>query len=314
MFFKEKMTSEDITFANGSIHLSGTLYKPKTQAKHPAVIVLHSATDGIRQSPIYRHLVANLPEWGFSVLLFDRRGSGLSSGDFETASFHNLAEDGSAAVKYLLTRDDIDSKQIGLYGISQGGWIAPLVVNLEPEISFLVIVSGCGVSPAKQMDYGAAYNLRLHGFPEGSISQAIAIRNRVNDYYRGRISKQIISRELDKANDAPWFQHAYINPSEYLPKDVAKSKWRNELDYDPIPVWKYIKQSVLFLYAQEDQWIPIQESMTKYRLATAHLKDVTMIQVKGTDHLMYKAGSHKTKIISKEYINTMITWILERKG
>ena len=166
--------------------------------------------------------------------------------------------------------------------------------------------------PGKQMDYAAEYNLRLQGFPERSITQAIAIRNRVNDYYRGRIPKEIISRELNEASNAPWFQYAYINPDSDLPTEITRSKWWNELDYDPIPVWKYVKQSVLFLYAQQDRWIPIQESMSNYRRATAHLPDVTMIRIKNTDHFMYEADDQKSKMISTHYINAMKTWLRER--
>src|SRR6185369_8798398 len=153
------MIAEEIVFTNETVQLAGTLYKPETSMAHPALVVLHAASGETREFPFYQHLVTQLPARGIAVLLFDRRGSGRSSGDFETVSFETLATDGSAAVEYLRSRDDIDKGRIGLYGISQGGWIAPLVIGLRSDIAFLIIVSGCGVSPAEQMDYGAAYNL-----------------------------------------------------------------------------------------------------------------------------------------------------------
>jgi len=36
-----------------------------------------------------------------------------------------LAKDAAAGAEFLSTRNDIDKNKIGLYGISQGGWVAP---------------------------------------------------------------------------------------------------------------------------------------------------------------------------------------------
>jgi uncharacterized protein len=308
------MAAEEVVFRNETVPLAGTLYTPDTGRAHPAVVVLHAANGGTRQFPFYEHLATHLPAHGIAVLLFDRRGSGQSGGDFETASFETLAEDGHAALDYLRSREDIDQQQIGLYGISQGGWIAPLVAGLRPDIAFLIIVSGCGVSPAKQMDYGAAYTLRQQGFPEKTIAQAIALRSRVNDHYRGRISREVVSAELDRAQAEPWFQEAYLSPGEDLPEDVTKDKWWYEFDYDPLAIWKQIQQPTLFLFAEDDRWVPVAESISNLELGTAHIQDRTILQIKGTDHLMYKTGDQEAETISEEYVETMLAWIMKRIG
>jgi alpha/beta superfamily hydrolase len=305
------MIAEDVIFANQTVRLAGTLYKPLTETAYPALVVLHEASGGTRQHPFYQHLVTHLPACGIAVLLFDRRGSGHSGGDFETASFETLAKDGNAAVEYLHSRDDIDKSRIGLYGVSQGGWIAPLVAGLRSDTAFLVIVSGCGVSPAKQMDYGLAYHLRQKGFTEDAIAQAISLRNQVNEYYRGHLSREVVAAELDRLQSEPWFQQAYFDSSQDLPEDVTKDKWWYELDYDPLPIWKQIQSPTLFLFAEDDQWVPVAESMSKLELATAHLQDVTLIQIKGTDHLMYKTHDKKVETLSGEYIETMVAWLLK---
>ena len=69
-----------------------------------------------------------------------------------------------------------------------------------------------------------------------------------------------------------------------------------------------------FSFAEDDGWVPVEESITKYKQATVHLEDVTMIQIKGTDHLMYNTHDQKTKSISEEYIDTMITWLMKHIG
>jgi uncharacterized protein len=308
------MIAEEVTFVNGSVTLAGTLYKPDTRTPHPALVVLHAANGGTRQFPFYQHVVTQVSALGIAVFLFDRRGSGRSSGDFETASFESLAGDGSAAVEYLRTRDDIDEKRIGLYGISQGGWIAPLVAASRSDIAFLIIVSGCGVSPAKQMDYGATYTLHERGFSEKTIAQALALRHRVNEYYRGHLAREVVSAELDRAQAEPWFQDAYLNPSTELPEDVTKDKWWYEFDYDPIPIWKKIHQPTLFLFAKDDRWVPVEESISKLELATSHLDDVTILQIPETDHLMYQTSDPTAETISDQYIETMVTWVQKHIG
>jgi hypothetical protein len=51
--------------------------------------------------------------------------------------------------------------------------------------------------------------------------------------------------------------------------------------------------------------------MSKYKQATAHLKDVTMMQIKGADHLMYKTYDQKAESISEEYVDTMLGWVIK---
>lgn len=292
----------------------GTLYKPGEETCYPAIVVLHAANGGKRQFSFYQHLTTKLPRLGIAVFLFDRRGSGNSEGDFETASFATLAGDGSAAVDYLKSRGDVDKDRIGLYGISQGGWIAPLVAGSRSDIAFLIIVSGCGVSPAKQMDYGVSYALKQAGYSVDVIAQAIDLRNQVNEYFRGNISFDIVAADLDRARFEPWFRFAYLGGGKELPKDVRTSKWWYEFDYDPLPIWQRINLPVLFLFAENDQWVPIAESMSRFKMATSHLVDVTMLQVEGTDHLMGLTFTQESIDVSEDYIKVMSAWLTRILG
>jgi hypothetical protein len=73
------------------------------------------------------------------------RGVGESTGDWNTASFDDLAGDVVAAFEYLKTRRDIDQAQIGVLGISQAGWIMPLAAVRAKDLAFLISISGAGV-------------------------------------------------------------------------------------------------------------------------------------------------------------------------
>jgi dipeptidyl aminopeptidase/acylaminoacyl peptidase len=107
---------ESVTFSNNNVTLAGTLYLPEKVGPHPALVVYHSASGPLRNHPAYQHLITELPPTGFAVLVFDRRGSGASTGDFNTATFQDLAMDGIAGISYLKKRKDIDPTRIGVWG------------------------------------------------------------------------------------------------------------------------------------------------------------------------------------------------------
>lgn len=300
---------EEVKFSSGRIQLQGTLYKPNAPGPFPAVIVLHSASGGSRLDPFYDHLKAALPARGISVLVYDRRGSGESDGDFSTADFEDLAADGAAAFTYLRQRLDIDTARIGLYGISQGGWIAPIVAIMEPAAAFLVIVSGCAVPPAAQMDYGAKYTLTEAGFPEEFQQRALALRHQVNEYYRGNLERNKLLEQIKEAEDKPWFKHAYIPRSDRLPEDVTLSKWYYEMDYDPLPVWQDLKRPTLFFFGDRDRWVPISKSRSNYQDVTAHMDAVKFVTLTGVDHLMHYVAGDKKDQLSAEYLEILLDWI-----
>lgn len=146
-------TSEQVSFSNGAVKLSGTLYLPAGNERHAALVVFHAANGGTRDFHAYRHLTTALPAAGIAVLVFDRRGSGASTGDFTTATFKDLAGDGLAGIALLKKRRDIDPLRIGVWGVSQGGWLAPLAATLSRDVAFVVSVSVPGGRPPKQTDY-----------------------------------------------------------------------------------------------------------------------------------------------------------------
>lgn len=87
---------------------------------------------------------------GVAVLVFDKRGTGASTGTFERfevsrspIQFQHQASDLVHAVRWLAQQPGIDTTRIGLMGGSQAGWTMPLAAAEEPLVRY--IVAGCGV-------------------------------------------------------------------------------------------------------------------------------------------------------------------------
>lgn len=306
------MNSETVTFFNQSIKLVGVLHKPKNNKPCPAIVAVHPASCGMCTDPFYDHLKSELPRHGIAVLVFDRRGSGGSSGDFVTADFNDLADDVLAAVEFLRSHPDIDEARIGLHGTSQGAWIAPIAAAKKPEIACVVAVSASGVTPAEQMDYGVAFHLKQAGFDQSIIAKAIELRTLVNEYFRGKLSREQVALKLERYESEPWFDKSYLFTSRELPREVTLSKWHYEMDYEPLSIWRKVMQPVLFLFAEVDEWVPIDASMENYKAATSHLRDVTFHRVKGTDHLMCISEEEDPLKISPDYLAILLEWLTSR--
>src|SRR6266545_4527236 len=130
---------EDVRFTNRDVQLTGTLIAPSTGGRHPAIVLVHGsgAENRAYMLPWARFVIRH----GIAVLGYDKRGVGESTGDWNAATYEDLAGDAVAAVEYLKTRRDIDATQIGLLGISQAGWIMPLAAVRSKDVAFLISVS-----------------------------------------------------------------------------------------------------------------------------------------------------------------------------
>jgi pimeloyl-ACP methyl ester carboxylesterase len=148
-----------------------------------AVILLHPADDPSRRQFLFEHLAGVLPELGIAVLRYDRR-----------------ARAGDRDVPYLLQVEDLNRARdvlarqngmvpTGVWGFSQGAWVALLAAAADHAAAFLVLVGCSAVSPARQMQYGTAGQLRRTGFGSEAIAELGVLRAAYEDYQRGALTR-----------------------------------------------------------------------------------------------------------------------------
>src|SRR5215213_359818 len=127
-------TEEEVVYENrqDKVRLAGTLTIPRGQGPHPALLLITGSGPENRDELVFGHrpfliLADYLTRRGIAVLRVDDRGVGGSSkGDSATETSENYAGDALAGVEFLKTRKEINARQIGLLGHSEGGMIAPL--------------------------------------------------------------------------------------------------------------------------------------------------------------------------------------------
>jgi len=141
---------EDVTFDSHGARLAGSLVIPVGQPIRAGIVFIHGSGPQSRNLALAKRFA----EAGIAALVYDKRGSGKSGGEYEgnqSVSEKNvtlLADDAVAALDVLASHDSLKDVAVGFTGISQAGWIAPLAAAKNAKAKFLVLWSGpvCKVS------------------------------------------------------------------------------------------------------------------------------------------------------------------------
>lgn len=302
---------EEVVFVTDEGAFTGTLYVPASENPVPLLILYHSASGGSVNFPFYVHLKASLPALGIATFIYNRRGTEGQPGDFNTSSFEDLARDGIAALKILKNDARIDASRIGAWGISQGGWIAPLASTLSDEFSFVISVSGPGVTPAEQMSFTAAFHLREAGFADQEIEQALRLRAEIDAYYRNPVDREALQSRIDKLSDAPWFSLAFL--SKTLPEDVSTDKWFYEMDFDPIATISKMDKPFLVIYGEKDRWVPVVDSINAIRASYTDKSRLSIYVSPRSGHFISGEPEDPDYMgenpVESQYLECMATWI-----
>jgi len=142
--------TEEVEFESHGARLAGSIVLPRDSKIRAAVVWVHGSGKQARSLGLAEHFASE----GIAALVYDKRGAGKSGGKYEAnqnvsgKNISLLADDAAAALSALATHPALKGVPLGLAGISQAGWIAPLAAERNPAAKFLVMWSGpvCKVS------------------------------------------------------------------------------------------------------------------------------------------------------------------------
>jgi dipeptidyl aminopeptidase/acylaminoacyl peptidase len=280
---------EEVAFHNGSVRLGGTLLLPQlpdAQRLCPGVALVHGSGDDPRDD--YRIFAEYFAARGIATLIYDKRGVGASTGNWRSGTFAELAGDALAAVHLLAARPEIDPQRVGLWGCSEGGWVAPLAAARSTEVRFLVAISAPGMSPAQQEHYRRRLIIEA-----SSASQ--------------------ITRSRRMATVHLMFGLLRHTPKRMWPGMVGY--FSRTMDFDPLPTWKQVTQPVLLIFGAADASVPPQESadLIAHALHTAGHHDCTIRIFPGGDHgIRYRDETTQKLTFVPGYLDSLVAWILAR--
>jgi pimeloyl-ACP methyl ester carboxylesterase len=165
-----------IEFRNeaGNVRKVGTLTLPIGSGPWPTAIILNPSLPTDRDGTLgalkfFKDLAEFLARRGIAVLRMDDRGVGESTGDYFQSTLSDFADDAAEAIKHLRAIDGIDSRRIGLIGLSQGGAVASITASRTPSVGFLVLLGSPGLPYLESAMQQADDLGRAYGIPEEDV-------------------------------------------------------------------------------------------------------------------------------------------------
>ncbi|RSM53610.1 alpha/beta hydrolase [Amycolatopsis sp. WAC 01376] len=210
----------DVSFTSHGVTLHGTVVAPQGGGLAPGIVMVHGSGEHDRDD--YRTEAEAFAKAGIATLIYDKRTEGYSL--FER-NYSVLADDALAAMQALRSRPGVDPARVGVWGLSEGGWVAPLAASKSKDVAFVVTVGANGVSPDRQQSWAFETYLRRGGVT-GSMVDMVASTN---------------MRTLAGAGAFP------------------------EAGYDPVPVLEKVRQPVLGLWGELDRLTPPGEAVRIFR-------------------------------------------------
>jgi dipeptidyl aminopeptidase/acylaminoacyl peptidase len=260
----------EVFFHNGGLKLAGMLILPEGDGPYPVAVFIHGAGTSRRDNPWYltfaRHFQAN----GIAVLLPDKRGSEQSVGRWQEASFFDLADDAAAAVDFVRAQKPFEYSMIGIMGMSQGGWVAPIVASRDRRIAFVTVVSGSTVRTDEQLVHeqiNTIHNMGVYRF----LARAIAPAS----------SRSIKNRR-------------------------QKEFWDKIGGFDPLPYWRTIEVPAFVAFGESDEYdnVPVAESVRRLHSLTKSNLEIEVYP--GGDHAI---GDPRTHRVQEQLLNDLVDFI-----
>lgn len=305
---------EDVIFENkkAGAKLAGTLTLPEKGKASKIVVLISGSGPQNRNEELAEFNQRPFLVWsdyltrqGIAVLRYDDRGVDQSTGNFQTATTADFADDAEAAVKYIQSRPDLKGIQIGLLGHSEGGMIAPMVAARNKAVKFLVLLAAPGIPIQELMIRQSADQMRLAGASPLNIKTSTAIYRNVyavfprypllsDSSFKRKLTavvyKQIIGTPRNAADTSA--QQAKKDASVNAIVNPLVTPWyRYFITADPETYLTKVTCPVLALNGTLDMQVNSEANLAgiKEKLQKAGNKNFMIVALPGLNHLMQKA-------------------------
>lgn len=255
--------------------------------------------------------------------MYDKRGTGQSEGSY-SQNFPQLADDLVAASVEAkrLAGDRFGS--FGLFGFSQGGWIAPLAAE-RAGADYIGIGYGLVVDILEEDASQVELELREAGYGDDVIEKAkeltdVTARLAVSGYSDGL--EDLVTLQTRYGNE-DWFSLVRGGFS-----GVLLSMSANELEQNGVPMfdrlnidWSIKPMAVLrdvnvpqlWVLAQNDREAPVSKTLDRLLALRGEGKDINIFMFPDTDHGMWEYnqgpdGGRDLTRVTNRYYDLLADW------
>ncbi|MEU7899616.1 alpha/beta hydrolase [Nonomuraea sp. NPDC049152] len=266
------LAATEVSFAgSGGLTLHGTVLSPKDgRGARPGMVLVHGAGEGTPRTKLMTEAV-EFARRGMAVLVYDKRSVGYS---MFVRSYSQLADDALGAVAALRRQPSVNPAGVGLWGLSEGGWVVPLAASRSADVAFAVLVGANSHQPLRQQAWAVSAGLRKAGVSGSLPDRAV--------------------------------------PTLY--RAIADGGLYPEPWYDPLPVLRRVRQPVLAIWGTNDLLTPPKESppLMAGTLAEGGNEHVTLRLFPGADHAAHQSpdgGVTRLPELAPGYPDLVGSWV-----
>jgi uncharacterized protein len=284
----------DTRFAVEDAVLAGRLVMPRGSARVPIVVLVHgSEYDSAREDYALQRL---FPAAGIGAFVYDKRGTGESTGDY-TQQYLVLANDAIAALQEAKRLAGGRAGRVGYQGGSQGGWVAPLAALMGP-VDFVVVSFGLAISPLQEDRSAIALDVTRHGYGADVMAKAMEIADASATILNSNFQEGYDKLDAVRARyrTEPWF-HDIHGDVTWVLLDKSPEELRVAgpklfagvpLHYDPMPVLRNLTVPQLWILGEDDADAPSAETVRRLRALSAAGHPISVAVFPHAEHGIYE--------------------------
>lgn len=315
-------------FRSGDAMLEGLLIEPPgANPNRPLVVMVHGSerTQSIRRSS-YPYILAGQ---GISAFVYDKRGTGGSGGQYHQ-NFHKLAIDVVAASVEARRLARGRFGKFGLFGGSQGGWVAPRAAT-DAGADFVAVGFGLLIDPLEEDAEQVQQELAAAGFGAEALARAREVTDATGAMMAAhfRSGYERLASVKRRFSQDPWFKSIKGEFSgEILSRDEAALRRDGPAELDNLDIdWRYdavgelrkVKAPQLWVIAGEDREAPPLNTIARLGKLRKSGKKIEIALFPDTDHGMVEYGqgtdgSRNPTRITDGYFRLLADWIKGRSS
>jgi len=278
---------EEIVFHSGSFKVVGDLRLPAGKGSHPVILFVHGDGPNDRTAAgTYLPIMKRMETAGYATFAWDKPGTGESTGEIDRSRLgEQRAQIVLDAIEVLKARSDIDPAQIGLWGISQAGYVMPRVLSTSEDIAFMIAVSCPAMAGVDQGAYLVSAQAVCAGVPAEEAEQMRRLLSEIErvqtydeyvqykellDAVPGVDSAEVFGYKTGVRPEEEW--HLHSPDSEYF--------------WNPLEVIEKTTIPVLAFFGEKDTQVDPFQGVQAYReaLQQAGNSNFRVELIPGTDH------------------------------
>lgn len=268
-----RFDSKNVIFTSHGTRLAGRLVLPLGTTKVPVVVLVHGSE---RDSAlVYYYLQRMLPAEGVGVFVYDKRGTGISGGEY-TQNFSVLADDADAALYQARQMAGARLGRIGFQAGSEGGWVAPIAANRSHvHVDFVIVCFGLAVNVIDEDQEAVELQMREKGYPHDVIARALEVAGAAetviaSGFTRGFQEFDAVRAEYrskpwykDLQGDYTWLVLPYSDSQ--LRALAKKYNWGTPFYYDPMTTLRVDRTPQLWVLGGQDYEAPSAETSRRIK-------------------------------------------------